>query len=275
MNLWHISENTFDPTPKMVHSQETVYTIGNGYFCTRGTFEEGYPRATPATLLFGVFDSIPIAREELANATDWTQIKLFVNGERFRLDRGKILDYRRTLDMYNGTIERTVYWESPGGIRLHITSERFASLADEHVGAIRYSVTIEKGTSNTDIDVALWSSLNTAVGNYDVMHWETVDQGQENDLLWLLTETKKTGVQLAQTMSFTTNAQDFRKEIFNSDTTPGIRFYGTLAPGVTLTTHKIVVMYTSRDTIEPTHSALEHHYDIIRTTPSRMEVRFP
>jgi trehalose/maltose hydrolase-like predicted phosphorylase len=67
VNLWHISEDTFHPDLKMIHSQESVFTIGNGYFCTRGTFEEGYPRDMTATLLYGVFDAIPIAKEELAN----------------------------------------------------------------------------------------------------------------------------------------------------------------------------------------------------------------
>ena len=113
MNSWYIEESEFDP--KKLHSRETVYTIGNGYFGTRGTFEEGYPEATPGTLLHGVFDNIPIGKEELANAPDWLTIKLFVNGERFRLDHGKILDYQRTLDMQHGILRRTVRWESPGG----------------------------------------------------------------------------------------------------------------------------------------------------------------
>ncbi len=81
MNLWHISEDSFDPktlTPKKLHSQETVYTIGNGYFGTRGTFEEGYRKAMPATLLFGVFDDIPVGKEELAIAPDWLVIQLFI-----------------------------------------------------------------------------------------------------------------------------------------------------------------------------------------------------
>ena len=109
MNLWHITENTFDATPKQLHSQETVFTIGNGYFATRGTFEEGYPRQTSATLLFGVFDAIPIGKEELANTPDWTVIQLFVNGERFRLNQGTILDYQRTLNLQNGVLSRNVH----------------------------------------------------------------------------------------------------------------------------------------------------------------------
>ncbi len=261
MNLWHISEDSFDP--KLLHSRETIYTIGNGYLGTRGTFEEGYPAAMPATLLFGVFDDIAIGKEELANAPDWLPLKLFINGERFRLDKGKVLAYCRSLDMQNGLLSRSVHWESPGGIRLKITVERFASLADEHVGAIRFSVAAEEQTTTAaDLDVVLWATLNTAVGNNDLMHWETVDQGGENELLWLHSQTRHSHVQLAQSMSFSTPSPGFEREVFESDIAPGIRFQWKLVPGATVTAEKIVVMYTSRDSDDPLKSALEHHDNI-------------
>jgi trehalose/maltose hydrolase-like predicted phosphorylase len=264
VKLWHINEDAFDP--KKLAAQETVYTIGNGYFGTRGTFEEDYIRANPATLLFGVFDSIPIGKEELANAPDWLPLKLFVNGERFRLDRGKILAYQRTLDMYNAVLYRTVHWESPGGLRLTIKSERFASLADEHLGAIRYHVTLDEQQSvagKQDADVVLWATFNMAVGNYDLMHWDSVDQGEEDDLIWFQTKTRRTLVQLVQTMSFTTQAQGFQKKLFSSDIAPGISLYGKLVAGSTLTAEKLVVMYTARDVADPRSAALEHHHKVV------------
>ncbi len=263
MDLWHISETTFDPTPKTLHSEETVYTVGNGYFCTRGTFEEGYPKANPATLLYGVFDKVPIAREELANAPDWTVIRLFVNGERFRLDRGHILDYQRTLDIKNGIVTRTVRWEGESGTRLLITSERFASLADEHVGAIRYSVTAEK--ADQPLEVELFADLDTAVGNYNLMHWEVDDQGHKDNIVWLKSQTIATQVQLAQTISITSATQDFNTEIYNSDIAPSIRLYGTLAQGATVTAEKFVTMYTSRDGVDPVPTALDHHQELLKT----------
>ncbi|QBD77985.1 glycoside hydrolase family 65 protein [Ktedonosporobacter rubrisoli] len=262
MNHWYVNEDTFDPKLKTLHSQETVYTIGNGYFCTRGTFEEGYPRDNSATLLFGVFDDIAIAKEELANAPDWTSIQLFINRERFRLDRGKILSYHRHLDLQHGLLYRQVDWESPQGIRVRITSERFACLSDEHVGAIRYSVTCDESAKEA-IDIALWASFNVAEGNYDVMHWEPVDQGHQNSLLWLQTETKRSGIQLAQTMSFQANIADLQVEMVDSDIAPSIRLSGELAPGTTCTTEKIVVMYTSRDSSNPLREALTHHQNLI------------
>jgi len=262
VNPWNIDEKTFDP--KKLHSHETVYTIGNGYFGTRGTFEEDYPRANPGTLLWGVFDKISVGKEELANVPDWLIIKLFVNGERFRLDRGKILDYQRTLDMEHGILRRTVRWESPAGVRIRVTSERFASLADEHVGAIRYSVTAEEQpTTGENIDVFLWAAFNMAVGNYDLMHWEPVEQGRDDELVWLHTQTRHSYVQLVQTMSFTTQAWNFNKELIRSDIAPSIRLYGSLAAGETVTAEKIVVMYTSRDVVDPLKSALAHHHEIM------------
>ncbi len=262
MNPWNIDENTFDH--KKLHSHETVYTIGNGYFGTRGTFEEDFPRATPGTLLWGVFDKISVGKEELANVPDWLIIKLFVNGERFRLDRGKILDYQRTLDIQHGILRRTVRWESPAGVRIRVTSERFASLADEHVGAIRYSVTAEEQpTTGGNIDVFLWAAFNMAVGNYDLMHWEPVEQDRDDELVWLQTQTRHSYVQLVQTMSFTTQAWNFNKELMRSDIAPSIRLYGSLAAGETVTAEKIVVMYTSRDVVDPVKTALAHHHEIM------------
>jgi kojibiose phosphorylase len=266
VNLWRISEEKFDPTAKKLHSQETVYTVGNGYFCTRGTFEEGYLRAHPATLLYGVFDSVPVAKEELANAPDWTPIGLLINGERFRLDRGTILGYQRSLDMHDGILSRTTHWQSPQGGRVHISSERIASLADEHVAAIRYSVTADEQNSQP-LDIVLWSSFNTAVGNYDLMHWDTGDQGREGEVLWLYTQTKTTLVQLAQTMSFGTQSQGFREEFVPSYAAPCIMLHGTLEPGATVTADKVVVMYTSRDGVEPVQAARTHHRQLIAATP--------
>ena len=61
---WTIAEPEFDPVRQ--HHQETVFTLGNGYLGTRGTFEEGYPGAWPATFIHGVFDDVPMVSTELA-----------------------------------------------------------------------------------------------------------------------------------------------------------------------------------------------------------------
>ncbi|GCE16607.1 glycoside hydrolase family 65 protein [Dictyobacter kobayashii] len=264
-NLWQVNEDSFSTNLKQIQSQETVFTIGNGYFCTRGTFEEGYPHETPATLLFGVFDSVPVSKEELANAPDWIGIQLFVNNERFRLDKGKLLAYTRSLNLQNGVLTRTVHWESPAGIRVRINSERFASLADEHLGLIRYSVTVDESPKDLPVAISLRANFNAARGNYDVMHWETTDQGHSSDLLWLQSETRKTNVTLVQTMSFNADTTAFQKEFVDGDIEPSIRLVGSLNPQESVTTEKTVVMCTSRDSDDPLKSALAHHQKILNT----------
>jgi Trehalose and maltose hydrolases (possible phosphorylases) len=259
-NLWQIREEIFTPQLKQILSQETVFTVGNGYFGTRGTFEEGYPHATPATLLYGVFDAIPTGKEELANIPDWTGIQLFVNGERFRLDQGKILSYERVLDLKTATLVRTVRWESPSGVRLHVVSERFASLADEHTGIIRYSVTVEQNSEQQeDVHVQLRAGLNTAQGNYGLMHWETTDQANVKDTIWLTSETLKSQVTLAQVFSLSTATTSLQRSVVDSDIAPAIYLDGPLVTGTTLTVEKVVVMYTSRDEGDPLSNALTHH----------------
>ncbi|TMD66622.1 MAG: glycoside hydrolase family 65 protein [Chloroflexi bacterium] len=258
VNLWHIIEDNFDP--KKMYSQGSVYTIGNGYFATRGTFEENYFGAKAGTLLYGVFDDIGIGKEELANAPDWLPIKLFVNGERFHMTRGKILEYQRTLDFHNGVLTRTVRWESPSGIRLRIHIERFANLADEHVGAIRYSVTVEeKPPEIHELKLLLRATFNIAVSNDDVMHWEPLDQWHEDELIWFLSRTRHSSIRLLQTMSFTTQTPGFSREILDSDTAPSIELQGKLAKGETITAEKIVMMYTTHDDTDPVIAAFKHH----------------
>ena len=261
MNTWTVREDAFyaqaeksvPPSQQRLHSQETVFTIGNGYFCTRGTFEEGYPHATPATLLYGVFDDVPIAKEELANTPDWTTIKLFLNGERFRLDRGTVLNYQRELNLRNGTLRRVVLWESPTGVRVQITAERFASLADVHSGVERYSVHVEEVPGGSEVDILLFAGIEGGQGNYDLLHWETEDQGHTDEAIWLLSETRKSRVELVQALRFELTdpqlEQVFTKECLDSDLAPGIRLAGRLAPGQALVAEKNVVMYTSRDGI--------------------------
>jgi trehalose/maltose hydrolase-like predicted phosphorylase len=55
---WMLTEANFDP--EQLYARETVFTIGNGYLGTRGSFEEGYPEELSATLIHGVYDDVPV-----------------------------------------------------------------------------------------------------------------------------------------------------------------------------------------------------------------------
>ena len=75
--------------------------------------------------------------------TDSKIIKLFVDDEPFWLPNAHLLKYDRRLNMKSGTLDREILWEtSPAGKQVSITSRRLVSLANRHVAAISYCVTL-------------------------------------------------------------------------------------------------------------------------------------
>jgi len=90
----------------------------------RSSFEEGYSRALPATLIHGVYNDVPVVYTELANCPDWLPLAVIVNGERFRLDSGEILSYERQLDLCRGILSRRSALRSPSGKTLDLNFER-------------------------------------------------------------------------------------------------------------------------------------------------------
>src|ERR1035437_6243254 len=101
---WEIHESSFNP--KQLLHKETIFTIGNGYLSTRGAFEEGYPGDGRATFVHGVFDFAPIVMTELANEPDWLAFNVYLNGERFSLETGRLKDFQQKLDLHNGVLTR-------------------------------------------------------------------------------------------------------------------------------------------------------------------------
>ena len=91
---WIVLQDEFNADSQ--HHMETVFTIGNGAFATRGSLEEHYPGDHALTLAHGIFDDMPVSFTELVNLPEWMDIELLINGDRFRLDKGKTQQFRRT-----------------------------------------------------------------------------------------------------------------------------------------------------------------------------------
>src|SRR5512133_122434 len=103
---WKVVEERFDPLRQ--RAQETVFSVGNGRFATRGSLEEGIRSNRPATLVHGIYAPHPLAHSELANVPDWTALDVHVDGERFSLESGEVVHHVRTLDLRRGLLTRDV-----------------------------------------------------------------------------------------------------------------------------------------------------------------------
>jgi beta-phosphoglucomutase len=243
---WFITEEAF--VPEELHHKETVFTLGNGYLGTRGSFEEGYPGARPATLIHGVYDDLPPANTELANAPDWPSLSILVDGERFGLDRGTVLSYRRDLDMRRGVLSRAVRWQSPAGHIVDLHFERFASLADPHLLAVRCQVMSVEAAC----DVQVHAGLSAYPENLGLLHWTRREQGGEDDSAWLQLTTRHSGIDLGMAVRLGLNGGENAQ--IQAQACPGypmVQARFRASPGQPVTLTKIVTVVTSRDVEGP------------------------
>jgi kojibiose phosphorylase len=199
--MWTITESDFAPHHR--HHQETMFTIGNGYLCTRGAFEESDPNDRRATFIHGVFDAAPIVVTELANAPDWLPLVIYAAGERFSLRTGQVADYQQTLDLRQGRLTRTLRWTAPSGRQLHLTFERFASLAEPHTLLLRCRVRPDFAGP-----LEFRATLNGDTHNDALMHWRHLDQHAEaaTGAAVLLNRTRQSAIDCASAMRVVTVA---------------------------------------------------------------------
>jgi kojibiose phosphorylase len=241
MDTWTITEDSFDPQKQ--HHKETIFTSGNGYLCTRGAFEEGYPDDRRATFIHGVFDEAPIVFTELANAPDYLPITIYLNQERFSLDMGTIESFSRSLDLRSGVLSRKVRWRSPSGLAATLTFERFASLADEHQLYLRCRVTPEfTGTLEFRL------GLNGNMYNEALVHLAWVEQGRQDDAIYLHNRTRASGIGIVTAMQVrdVTEPELLHQE-WDVPNAPTLVVKMQAVPGQTIGLDKHVAVFTSRD----------------------------
>jgi alpha,alpha-trehalose phosphorylase len=172
---WQLVER--DPNPDDVGRTESLFAVSNGFLGIRGTHEEGQPTYRPATLLNGFHETWPIVYPEKAfglattgqtvvPVPDGTSIRLLIDEDPVSMATTEVREYQRTLNMADGTLNRTVTYQLPRGLRLRIDSTRFVSLNHRHLACIRYDLTIldgpdGPGESGIPTDLILSSEMVT------------------------------------------------------------------------------------------------------------------
>ncbi|MDZ7963896.1 MAG: glycoside hydrolase family 65 protein [Nostoc sp. DedSLP03] len=249
---WNVIETEFNPT--QLHHKETVFTLGNGLLGVRGTFEEGYPQDFPGVLIHGVYDDVTITHTELVNCPNWLPLVVKVAGDRFSMDSGEILNYERRLDLRLGLVSRDVRWRSPNGHTLDFHFERFISLADQHVLAIRAQITSVDFEGEITVEAGFDSEPHTQ----GVKHWRTLNQGGIEQIIWLNSTTLHSNIQLGMAAKLVVDGDETAPvSVENAFTSPTLTTTLELYPGKTVTVEKIVTLFTSRETEIPIATALQ------------------
>jgi kojibiose phosphorylase len=253
---WTVIETQFDCSE--LHHKETLFTLGNGYLGTRGTFEEGYPGASPATFINGVYDDVAVMHTELVNCPDWLPLVIVVAGEdrrrhRFSLDRGEILSYQRQLNLRWGLLSRDVLWRSPAGHTINLHFERMISMADDHLLVLRCQVTPVDFVGVIEVE----ASLNGHPNNHGVKHWEWLNQGAIDNQVWMHQRCCHSGIQLGMATLLTCSVQSAPIRTTCTSGKPTLTTTFQAQPGQTVTLEKVVTVFTSRDVNAPVKAAQE------------------
>lgn len=114
MNGWSLVYEGFDPQQEGL--RETLCTLGNGYFATRGAAPNALADQIhyPGTYLAGGYNRLKteiegheVENEDLVNIPNWLPLVIRIDdGPWLRADEVEYLDYRQELDFRQGLLCR-------------------------------------------------------------------------------------------------------------------------------------------------------------------------
>lgn len=264
---WEVIEGNFDVENN--YRNETIFSLANGFIGTRGTFEEGYtgPDRTgiEGTFINGFYESEIIKYGEkgfgyadksqtMLNVTNGKVIKLYIDGEAFDMLEGTVKEYKRILDLKNGSVIRTVLWESPKGKQVSIATKRFVSMTDKQLMVIEYQVQpigdVKQVKIVSMLDGDVLNSTTETNARIDYGPYERVllmeNQVNQEGYLALLQRTKHTKFVLATTAENVMTTDNVYVTSAISDTYhTGIAYEIEVKDAKPITFHKYVGYVTS------------------------------
>lgn len=211
-NEWKIIEEGFRPEFNRI--SESIFSIGNGRMGQRANFEEKYSGDTlQGAYIAGIYypdktrvgwwkNGYPEYFAKIINSTNWIGINIWVNGQELDLARAKILSFRRELDMQHGLLSRKFEAELPNGNRIAVFAQRFVSIDDSELGAIRYSVKALNFSGEITVSPYLDGDVKNEDANYDEKFWVEIQKETGNKEGYLTLETLKTKFRVTTGMWF-------------------------------------------------------------------------
>ncbi len=212
LDPWNIIEEGFNPHNNKI--SESIFSIGNGRMGQRANFEEQYTGETlKGSYIAGVYypdktrvgwwkNGYPEYFAKVLNAANWIGINVEIDGKPLDLHLCKVSEFRRTLYMKEGYLERNCTVTTAENKTLRIRSVRFCSIVEDEIGAIRYSMTPVNFSGKIKITPYIDADVKNQDANYDEKFWTEITKLVKNSQAYVVAETKKTFFQVATGMRF-------------------------------------------------------------------------
>ncbi|HCE57462.1 MAG TPA: family 65 glycosyl hydrolase [Prolixibacteraceae bacterium] len=227
-NEWLVVEEGFDP--KLNRISESLFSIGNGKMGQRANFEEKYSGdSLRGSYVAGIYypdktrvgwwkNGYPEYFAKIINSTNWIGINITINGVELDLATAKLLSFNRVLDMQHGLLIRSFVAELPNGNRVEVNTQRFVSIKNTTIGAVRYSMKALNFSGDISVNPYLDGDVFNEDSNYDEKFWVETEKEISKYEGFLTIETLKTKFRVCTGMLFSVlkNGIEVQSEIQNS-----------------------------------------------------------
>lgn len=204
---WNIIEDGFDPHLNKI--SESIFSIGNGMMGQRANFEETYSGETlQGNYIAGIYypdktrvgwwkNGYPEYFAKILNAANWIGLEIRVGDDVLDLAKCKVSNFRRTLHMREGFLERSFEAELASGKKVRVNAQRFYSIKRDEIGALRYELTALNFSEKVTVTSFLDGDVKNEDSNYDEKFWEEESCELCDDTALLILRTRKSNFQVA------------------------------------------------------------------------------
>jgi kojibiose phosphorylase len=135
--LWNIVQDKYSCEENKKY--ETIFALANGYRGLRGELEfSGI--GEKGNYIAGVFDKSDAQVNQIVNCQDCLVFNIYIDGKLLDIDKCKILEFSRNLNMNDGILYTDMVLEDSRGKITNINSERFVSKSNVHRWGASYKI---------------------------------------------------------------------------------------------------------------------------------------
>ncbi|MCR5736359.1 MAG: glycoside hydrolase family 65 protein [Eubacterium sp.] len=171
---WKIRKDGFDYNK--IAELGNRFLIGNGYMGVRGTLEEFEKEQLVAVNLAGIYDQVGDSWREPLNAPNGFFGYLEIDGKPYRLPEEEPKSHSVELDYRHGIFKRETVFKTGRG-EVTLVCERFVSMEQIHVGAMRFTI-----RANFHADINLITGIDSDVWDINGPHYKKVSMDEESML---------------------------------------------------------------------------------------------
>lgn len=263
--FWHVVYGDYEPKEESL--REALCTLGNGYFATRGAFEDSDDDNIhyPGTYLPFGYNRLDteisgriITNEDLVNWPNWLVLKFRIDGgDWINIDQVRIISYEQKLDLQKGYLERYIHFEDNEKRETLLVTKRIVSMAHKHQAAIQWCITPRNWSGTITVHSALDGTVtNNGVARYrdlQSQHLKIIDTHRFNDGgISLEVETVQSKIRMAQSAKTIVEEEGVyvpvKRETVSSEGYIAQELKFPVHKNRPVNVEKIVAIFTSKDT---------------------------